>query len=173
MTPFIETLLFAQFYNNLERWIETIIDKKISVGNAVEYGDLRISYVWLTNGNLRIVIDWFQHGLFGRAHELENDYKEGIAEFRESYKLLVHEPIINLCRRGASDALEGLLTSELKVEVAQNLITQPTVILGDHLTPFTAYLMPDKFFFRGTGVYLAYSITDFIGGYDEYVIRKL
>ncbi|UPT54011.1 hypothetical protein [Vibrio phage phiKT1019] len=179
MNHYIETLLFQQFYENLEPWLELrhkAVQEGLNhqpCGQIVRHNELDVTYQITEQGIVQVHVDWMYYRAYGLMFNFKQGDKLAIDKFKSAFG-----PYVTPSRvKEAKDQLCRIIKRDIPLPVIRKMqngeLEHYKAIVGHLGTPFAAFVQPRIKPVGGTTHELIFSFQNTLGGYEECVMGDL
>lgn len=179
MNHFIETLLFFQFYENIEPWLEErfkAIDEGPEAqpcGQVVRFNELDVTYQITKSGVVRLHVDWLQHRAYGQVYNFHREDDLALQSFKDTFKEHVSPKKVKSAKFNLTQTIKANIPKRILDSMESGELTHYQAVYGTLNTPFSAFVQPRIRIFGGRSYELVFSFQTPLGGYKECVIGDL
>ncbi|QAU04176.1 hypothetical protein [Vibrio phage 2 TSL-2019] len=179
MNHFIETLLFQQFYDNLDQWLalrfkaieEGLVEQPC--GQVVRFNELDVTYQITRHGVVRVHVDWLQHRAYGMVFDFHKDEPLAVGFFKDTFKEHVSKKRVKDAKGKLTAIVKYNIPEAIKRSMESGTLKHYEPVQGNLGTPFSAYVQPRVLELGGVVYELIFSFQNALGGYTECVMGDL
>ncbi|QGZ14557.1 hypothetical protein [Photobacterium phage PDCC-1] len=179
MNHFIETLLFQQFYDNLDQWLalrfkaieEGLLEQPC--GQVVRFNELDVTYQITRHGVVRVHVDWLQHRAYGMVFDFHKDEHLAVDFFKDTFKKYVGKKRVEDAKFKLTAIVKHSIPEAIMRSMESGTLKHYEPVQGNLGTPFSAYVQPRVLELGGVVYELVFSFQNSLGGYEECVMGDL